>query len=201
MGGKTTHGGCPERGKRGRSAFIFTTDAFLVLPLIILAISTFISFSVTLRENTIQQEYALTLARDSLNYMSDVTLTGVGLGGGNVTVMDSVISRVLAGDLSGANSTVATTLDRYVPASAAYILEYKDASSGDWIALRQAGNAAKLQNPKVQVSEMRIITSLTQPSINYSANCPQDIICTSPSTRYAAGQVAGPLLLRIRVFA
>ena len=184
-----------------RNAFIFTTDAFLVLPLIILAISTFISFSVTLRENTIQHEYTYMLARDSLSYLSDLTMTGAGLSASNSTVLDTVVYDVMRGELSSANSTVAASLDKYMPTSAAYVLEYKDLSSGDWVQIRQTGNAIKLQRPKIQVSEIRIITALTQPSISYSSNCAQDVMCTASATRYAAGQVVGPLVIRIRVFA
>ena len=185
-----------------RNAFIFTTDAFLVLPLIILAISTFISFSVTLRENTIQHEYTYMLARDSLNYLSDLTMTGAGLSASNSTVLDTVVYDVMKGNLISANSTVAASLDRYMPASSAYILEYKDLSSGVWVQIRSyARNPAKLLNPTIQVSEIRIITALTPPSISYSSNCAQDIMCTASATRYTAGQVVGPLVIRIRVFA
>jgi hypothetical protein len=189
------------RRNEKRNAFIFTTDAFLVLPLIILAVSTFISFSVTLRENTLQHEYTYMIARDSLSYLSDLTMAGAGLGASNSTVLDTVVYDVMVNDISSANSTVAASLDRYMPASAAYILEYKDLSSGDWVQIRRTGNAIKLQTPTIQVSETRIITALTQPSINYSSSCAQDVMCTAPATRYAAGQVVGPLVIRIRVFA
>jgi len=183
-----------------RNAFIFTTDAFLVLPLIILTISTFISFSMTLRENTIKHEYTYMLARDSLNYLSEVTMAGAGINASTSTVLDTVVSEVMSGHMDSANSTVNASLDRYIPVSTAYILEYKDTISGDWLPIRQAGDAGKILRPTIQVSEIRIITALTQPSINYPTNCAQDVMCTMPATRYTAGQVVGPLMLRIRVF-
>jgi len=157
---------------------------------------------VTLRENTIQHEYTYMLARDSLNYLSDLTMTGAGLSASNSTVLDTVVYDVMKGNLISANSTVAASLDRYMPASSAYILEYKDLSSGVWVQIRSyARNPAKLLNPTIQVSEIRIITALTPPSISYSSNCAQDIMCTASATRYTAGQVVGPLVIRIRVFA
>jgi hypothetical protein len=183
-----------------KNAFIFTTDAFLVLPLIILTISTFISFSMTLRENTIKHEYTYMLARDSLNYLSEITMAEANLSSSTLTVLDNVTSEVVAGHMDSANRTVNESLSRYIPASAAYILEYKNITSGDWIPITQAGDTGKILRPTIQVSEIRIVTALTQPSINYSTNCAQDIMCTIPATRYTAGQVVGPLMLRIRVF-
>ncbi|VVB73385.1 Uncharacterised protein [uncultured archaeon] len=186
--------------RKKNNAFIFTTDSFLVLPLIILAVSTFISFSVTLRENTIQHEYAYMLARDSMNYLSELTMEGAGISMSNSTVLDTVVYDVMAGHLDDANSTIAASLDSHMPLSTGYVVEYKDLSSGDWVQVRRAGNQAKLSKPIIQVSELRIITALTQPSISYSSNCAQDTMCAASATRYVAGQVVGPLVLRIRVF-
>jgi len=183
-----------------RNAFIFTTDAFLVLPLIILTISTFISFSMTLRENTIKHEYTYMLARDSLNYLSEVTMVGAGINASTSTVLDTVVSEVVAGHMDSANRTVNESLSRYIPPSVAYILEYKDINSGDWLPITQSGDIGKILRPTIQVSEIRIVTALTQPSINYPTNCAQDIMCAMPIARYNAGQVVGPLMLRIRVF-
>jgi hypothetical protein len=83
----------------------------------------------------------------------------------------------------------------------AYILEYKNASSSEWLPIRQSGNPMKRLKPIIQVSEIRIITSLKQPSIDYSTNCAQEVMCSRPINRYEEGQMVGPLIIRIRVFA
>jgi len=189
-----------EKNDGLRKAFIFTTDAFLVLPLVILVISAFVSFSVTIKETVVMQEYAYLISRDSLQYLSAITATEAGIGSSNRSALEYVAVQVSNGDISGANHSIALALDRAVPATAGYSFEYLD-ESGTWNVVRQGGNIAKFSNPKFQVTSTKVVTALTDPQAPQFTSCATSIECTSPpATRYVAGRIFGPTFMRIRIY-
>lgn len=188
-------------GKNKKNAFIFTTDAFLALPLVVLAISTFIAFSVTLRDNITVQEYAYIIAKDAMNVLVDANPQYVGASGDNSFAY--LIAKNIADlDLNSANST-ASVIDSIIPSNAAYILEYKSTSDDQWKEIRvvDGGNKIAQNRYSIQVSDTRLIADISQPRLNPSGNCPSEIVCSFPPiSQYTPGSTVGPLLLRIRVF-
>jgi len=188
-----------QRGNKSRKAFIFTTDAFLVLPLVILVISAFVSFSVTIKETIVMQEYAYLIGRDTIQYLSDITATEAGIGASNRSVLEYIVVQIATSN-PNLQSIVSSAIDRTVPATAGYSFEYRDAS-GTWVQVRQGGNINKISNPKFQTSAVKVVTALTDPQAPAFQNCAASIECLpSPATRYVAGQVSGPMLVRIRIF-
>lgn len=193
------------KGKAGRknakhNAFIFTTDAFLALPLVVLAISTFIAFSVTLRDNITVQEYAYTIANDAMNVLVYATPANIGRTE-DVSFAYLIANYTMSGNADDANKT-ASVIDSLVPSHAAYVLEYKS-SSGDWKQIRvvDQGNMISQNKYSIQVSNTRLIADISPPRLNPSSNCPSDIVCpSSPTPQYTPGSMVGPILLRIRVF-
>ncbi|MCX8202562.1 MAG: hypothetical protein N3G74_02025 [Candidatus Micrarchaeota archaeon] len=187
--------------KANRNAFIFTTDAFLALPLIVLAISTFIAFSVTLRDNITVQEYAYIIAKDAMNLLIDGSPSILGQVE-NDSFAYIISKKIAESDPNGANQT-ASVIDSIIPSNAAYILEYKTASSNQWTQIRVIDSSNKISQNKysIQVSDTRLISEISRPRVNPSSNCPSEIVCpSSPVNQYTPGKIVGPLLIRIRVF-
>ena len=187
-------------GKKGKGskAFIFTTDAFFALPLVILAISTFVAFSVTLRDNITMQEYAYMLAKDALNALIDAS-PNMQMGPAP-SFAYLIINYTSHGQFSTANQT-ASALDDLFPMNAGYILEYRNATSSQWTTIR-AHNPGKFVQYTIQVSSTRVVSAISDPVIAYrdASACKSEVVCGVASTIYSEGQVMGPVLLRIRVF-
>ena len=195
---KTTH-----KSKQTKKAFIFTTDAFLVLPIVILAISAFIAFTITLKDTNVFHGYAYLVARDSMAYMDEVTSSEAGLGfGGDRPVLDYIVTQIANGDLTGANQTLTIVLDNTVPSSVGYIFEYYDLTQAtpSWVKLREAGNLFKIKNPKFQISDTKLVTGLSDPQLLVPDSCGSAFVCSIPTSYYTEGKVNGPYLLRMRAF-
>ncbi|MEM4589947.1 MAG: hypothetical protein QXK21_01620 [Candidatus Micrarchaeia archaeon] len=187
--------------KNKKNAFIFTTDAFLALPLVVLAVSTFIAFSVTLRDNITVQEYAYIIAKDAMNVLIDSNPQYIG-GSGDNSFAYIIAQNIVDSDLNSANNT-ASVIDSIVPSNAAYILEYKSYFDNEWKEIRilDRGNKIAQNKYSIQVSNTRLITDISEPRLNPSGNCPSEIVCSFPSiSQYTPGSKVGPILLRIRVF-
>ncbi len=190
-----------ENGKGAKKAFIFTTDAFLVLPLVILVISSFVSFSVTIRETVVMQEYAYLIGRDSLQYLSEISGTEAGIATSSRSALEYIIVQIANNDLVGARNSITSILGRSIPPSVGYVFEYYDQSSATWVQVIQGGNALKTSNPKFQVTASKVVTALTDPVTNQFSSCAAAVTCTNPpSTRYVAGKVFGPTYVRLRIF-
>jgi hypothetical protein len=184
---------------RKGNGFIFTTDAFLALPLIILAISSFLAFSISLRDNLTIQEYAYRMAKDSLNVLIDSTPYQAGVGDSNLTFAYLIANYTSFNDLNSANQTAAI-LDSIIPQNAAYILEYKG-SSNSWVEIRKGGLQTKFSSYAVQVSTLRLIAELSPPQLTPFASCASELVCTANvKSQYKEGKLVGPILLRIRIF-
>ena len=112
-----------ENGKGAKKAFIFTTDAFLVLPLVILVISSFVSFSVTIRETVVMQEYAYLIGRDSLQYLSEISGTEAGIATSSRSALEYIIVQIANNDLVGARNSITSILGRSIPPSVGYVFE------------------------------------------------------------------------------
>ncbi|MCX8169884.1 MAG: hypothetical protein N3D72_02225 [Candidatus Methanomethyliaceae archaeon] len=184
-----------------RNAFIFTTDAFLALPLIVIAISTFVAFSVNLRDNITSQEYGYIIAKDAMNVLIDSSPYHAGKIG-NDSFAYIIAKYIFDSDLYSANQT-ASVLDDFIPSNAAYILEFKSPSGNRWVEIRRVDKFNKIKENRfsVQVSNVRLVTGISNPERVLSNNCPADIVCRSPPfAQYREGKQVGPLLLRIRVF-
>lgn len=195
---KTRH-----KDKSTKQGFVFTTDAFLVLPIVILAISAFIAFTVTLRDTNVFHSYSYIVARDSMSYMNEITSSEAGLPlGGTRPVLDYLVTQISNNDLAGANQTLAIVLDGHIPSSAGYIFEYYDLSNATptWEVVRQGGSSFKLSNYNFQVSDVKLVTALSDPQLGVTPNCASAFVCSVPSSIYTEGEVTGPMLLRIRVF-
>ena len=183
---------------RKGKGFIFTTDAFLALPLIILAISSFLAFSISLRDNLTIQEYTYRMAKDSLNVLLDSTPYQAGVGDSNLTFA-YLIANYSSNDLNSANQTAAI-LDNIIPQNAAYILEYKDPSN-NWVEIRRGGLQTKFSSYAVQVSASRLIAELSPPQLTPFTSCASELVCTANvQSQYKEGKLVGPILLRIRIF-
>ena len=99
---------------------------------------------------------------------------------------------------------------------AGYIVEYKD-NSGLWVEISRGGNTNKFApgNYSFQVSASKIISSLSDPYVIFNGrkvdglgpdylegyDCASGIACQIPVTQYNAGEIVGPIIYRIRVFA
>ena len=192
-----------EKIKNNSKAFIFTTDAFFALPLIILAISTFVAFSVTLRDNITMQEYAYMLAKDALNTLIEASPSQASelySQGESFTYL--IIDYSSHGSMDEANQT-ASVIDRMFPISAGYILEYKNATDSQWKTIRvYANNPDKFSRYTIQVSSTRVVSAISDWSIDYrsASECRSQVVCGIASSIYEEGQMMGPILLRIRVF-
>lgn len=188
-----------------RSGFIFTTDAFLVLPLVILIVTAFMAFSVSLRENMFFHEYTYTIARDRLAYLSDLPYGDSGL-----SVLGAITNASLNGNDAAARSVAEAYID--VPAGAGYVLERLDAGTGTWIEIANKSVAAY----KYSASAVRISTVLAEPYLDIDGqrvgmeagavadylegyDCAKKISCSIPSSIYVRGEVVGPAMIRLRV--
>ena len=187
--------------KRRKNGFIFTTDAFLALPLIILAISSFLAFSITLKDNLTIQEYTYRIAKDSLNVLIDSSPSQILEGGSDLSFAFLITNYIYTNRLDLANQTAAV-LDSIVPNNVAYILEYKNSTS-EWKEIRRADPQNKIESVRysVQISSIRLVSQLSTPSLNEFTSCPAQLVCSAnPSSQYKEGKLVGPILLRIRVF-
>ena len=194
-----------SREKKNSKAFIFTTDAFFALPLVILAISTFVAFSVTLRDNITMQEYAYMLAKDALSTLIEASpgqVSEISSDSSFVYLLIDYTSRGTSTYDERANET-ASVLDAMFPINAGYILEYKNATDTQWKVIRAyANNPDKFSRYTIQVSSTRVVSAISDWDIDYrnASECRAQVVCGTASTIYEEGQVMGPILLRIRVF-
>ncbi len=191
--------------KRNSKAFIFTTDAFFALPLVILAISTFVAFSVTLRDNITMQEYAYMLAKDALNTFIDASPSQIS----DQHIEKLSFAYLIINYTSGsdpcnecANET-ASVIDDLFPLSAAYILEYKNVTDTQWKTIRAyANNQDKFSRYTIQVSSIRVVSAVSDWSIDYrnASECRSQVVCGIASSIYEEARIMGPIVFRIRVF-
>jgi len=204
------------RVKSKKHAFVFTLDALLVLPLIILIISSLISFSSTLKENVLLHEYTYIVAKDSVNYLSEleigqVSVTGLNTTGySSFTVLEFVISKL--SDPTARRLAVEGTLNPIVPFFSGYIFEYNDGSN--WVELGRGGNLDKLSKYSFQVSAVKVVSGLSDPYLTFNGEivagpgqdyladypCASGITCQLPTSVYVKGEMMGPMMFRIRVF-
>jgi len=202
------------RGKK--QAFVFTLDALLVLPLIILIISSLISFSSTLKENVLLHEYTYIVAKDSVNYMAELEVGQISVAGLNTTgyssftVLEFVISKLA--DPTARRLAVEGTLNPRVPYFSGYIFEYND--NGNWVEIAKGGNLDKLTKYSFQVSAVKVVSGLSDPYLTFNGAivtgmeqdylsgypCASGITCQLPSSLYVKGEMMGPTMFRIRVF-
>jgi hypothetical protein len=189
---------------RRDKGFIFTTDAVLVLPLVILIITAFIAFSVTLRENTFFHEYAFVLARDQLAYLSDLPYGASGL-----PVIAAIMNASISGNDQLALDIANTSIS--VPSNMGYVLERFDVANNRWITIAEK----KLDRYKYNAGSVRLVTVLAgpyleingqkvsfSPDVDYLAgyDCGNDVTCIAPATSfYRAGVIFGPALVRLRI--
>jgi len=191
--------------QKQKQAFIFTLDALLVLPLLILIISSLISFSSTLRENILLHEYSYMIAKDSISYLSELEVNSASIPGLTVGSTEGTLSilEYVARHISSTYDTdlaIKGALNNSIPEFAGYIFEYKN-SAGSWVELSRGGNAAKLSpgNYSFQVSATKILSSLSDPVAPHDL-CGEDLICSAPVSVYIKGEIVGPIMFRIRVF-
>jgi hypothetical protein len=186
-----------------KRAFVFTLDALLVLPLIILIISSLIAFSATLKENVLMHEYAYMIAKDSVNYMSELDISRAvpGLASqseASLSVLDYTVRHL--SEPTNTSRAITGALDPSMPDFAGYICEYKNGSA--WVQIATGGNLAKVNgNYTFQVSAVKIISSLSNPVIPQGAPCSGNITCAYPQpSQYGKGEIIGPIMFRIRIF-
>ncbi|MEM2974129.1 MAG: hypothetical protein QW112_00670 [Candidatus Micrarchaeia archaeon] len=192
--------------RRRKRAFVFTLDALLVLPLIILIISSLIAFSATLKDNVLLHEYTYMVAKDSLGYLAELRMGEVSVAGlrvesseENMSVLGFVTTHI--SNSTATKLAVEGTLNPKMPAFAGYIFEYKN-DAGGWTEIGRGGNLAKLTSGlySFQVSSIKVVTGLTDPTITGDA-CSGAIVCNVPQDLYEKGEIIGPMMFRIRVFA
>jgi len=188
-----------------RHAFIFTLDALLVLPLIILIISSLISFSSTLKENVLLHEYSYMIAKDSINYLSELEMGNasidISLEAGEETLpVLGYVAKYLSNTATTSKVIRGALPATKIPAFAGYIFEYKD-TSGNWTEIASGGNLARLApgNYSFQVSIIKIVSGLSDPVITQNP-CLPTITCQIPHSIYQKGEIIGPVMFRIRVF-
>ena len=189
-----------KASKTKRKAFIFTTDAFLALPLVVLAISTFVAFSITLRDNITLQDYVHMIAQDAMNVLIDASPSTVDKSGTASTESFAyLIAQYIQNNaLNDANQT-ASILDSIIPANAAYILEYKSGNS--WKTIREVDRNNKFSRYSIQLSVTKLIVATNSPKLLLSKDCANDLVCSFPPvSQYQPTTLVGPILLRIRVF-
>lgn len=185
------------KGTARRTGFIFTTDAFLVLPLVILIVTAFMAFSASLRENTVFHEYTYTIARDRLAYLSDLPY-----GDGGLSVLGAIVN--------ASPGTAKNIAEAYinVPEGAGYVLERFDGTKWVVIADRSisvydySASAVKLvtvlSEPYLSVDGKRI---QPVPGIDYleGYDCAGEMSCSIPESVYVEGKIGGPVMIRLRV--
>ena len=181
-------------------AFIFTTDAFLVLPLVLLVMAAFISFSVSLRENLLTHEYTYLIARDTMSYLSDLKMGEAGFTEDtDYSILDYAAKKISEnGDINNLGEVVNNTIS--IPENVGYIFEYDEGSGWQEIV---RDNQNKIDKYKFSVSSIKIITPISKYQYNESIyeDCTENIICASESPiLYTLDEVLPPLILRIRVF-
>ena len=188
-----------------RRAFVFTLDALLVLPLIIIIISALIAFSSTLKENVLMHEYAYMIAKDSIDYMSElgVSQASPGLPAQNeaqLSVLEYVTKHLSDVDPANRRQAISAALDSVFPTFAGYTIEYKNGAS--WVEIDRGGNPSKLVagNYSYQVSAVKVVSSLSEPIVAQGAPCSGNMTCMAPHSVYTAGEIVGPVMFRIRVF-
>ena len=187
-----------------KQAFVFTLDALLVLPLIIIIISSLIAFSVTLKENVLLHEYTFMIAKDSMNYLSELEIGKASIAGlspgseGSLSVLEYTIRHIQS--KSTCALAIGGALNSTIPSFAGYIFEYKNGTV--WEEIARGGNVAKLAtgNYSFQVSAIKVVSSLSDPQLVQDP-CSASVTCTTPYSLYNKGEIVGPLMFRIRVFA
>lgn len=185
-----------------RRAFIFTIDAFLMLPLVILIIASFLVLSSTLNEYIMAHEFAYLTARDTMTYMSELTvddassqLSGlVGPSDSGMTIAQLITCRITNNDKSGAAEVFNRTIS--LPESAGYVFEYStDGAAWKTISERQKSRY------HYQVSDIRVVSALSNSTLRPYLNCIEDNICRTETKQfYSPGEIYGPLMLRMRVY-
>jgi len=184
--------------------FIFTTDAIIVLPLTILIITAFMAFSVTLQQGTFFHEYAYTLARDQIAYLSDLPYENSGM-----PYMVVIINASINGQDSIAFSLANSSIN--VPETAGYVLERFDTLNNEWVTIAEK----KVDRYKFNAGAVRLVTVMSDPYIeiggkrlNFGSNtdyladydCGNEMVCKSPAVSfYTHGEMFGPVLVRLRV--
>ena len=205
------------KAKGKKQAFVFTLDALLVLPLIILIISSLISFSSTLKENVLLHEYTYIVAKDSVNYLAElevgqasVTALYVPSGDEQLTVLEFVIKQL--SNTTARRLAVEGTLNPTVPYFSGYIFEYNDGSR--WVEIGRGGDLDKLTKYSFQVSAIKVVSGLSDPYLTFNGEivagpgqdyladypCASGITCHLPTSIYMKGEMMGPMMFRIRVF-
>jgi hypothetical protein len=185
-----------------RRGFIFTIDAFLMLPLVILIIASFLVLSSTLNEYIMAHEFAYLTARDTMTYMSELTVDGaysqlaalVGPSDRGMTIAQLITRRITSGNVSGAAEVFNRTIS--LPETAGYVFEYSlDGAAWNTISERQ--------KPRYhyQVSDIRVVTALSNSTLTAHSDCIGEVVCAlSPTQLYTKGEIYGPLMLRMRVY-
>ena len=193
-----------QKKQQKRQAFVFTLDAILVLPLVILIISSLIAFSSTLKENVLLHEYTYMIAKDSVNYLAELQIgnapTSLTLDANerNLSVL-AYVTKHLTDSSSGL--AINDSLNSTIPSFAGYVFEYRNDTG--WVNITSGGNTAKFApgNYTFQVSVIKLVSGLSDPIV--TDPCTADILCitTGPHSLYSKGEIIGPIMFRIRVYA
>ena len=194
-----------RKRQQKKQAFVFTLDAMLVLPLVILIISSLIAFSSTLKENVLLHEYTYIIAKDSVNYLTELEIgaasTGLTVDANerNLSVLAYVTKHLT--DTYATRMAITGSLNSTIPSFVGYIFEYQN-SSGGWSKIAEGGNTAKFAsgNYSFQVSVIKLVSGLSDPIVENGAPCSANVTCTVPRQLYTPGQIIGPVMFRIRVY-
>jgi hypothetical protein len=200
---------CDKREKREQQkrAFIFTTDAIIAIPIVIIIITAFMALSTSLRESLFYQEYVYTLARDRLMYLEDLPY-----GDGN-SVLGAIINESINGNAGSANAIAEQYLNPTMPDGTGYVLERFDSGSKKWIIISDNSKKGRYTS-----SAVRLVVMLTSPYLEIDGNkiqisdstmdylatytwndCAGSVACGIPRSLYRGGTITGPILVRLRV--
>jgi hypothetical protein len=192
-----------------KKAFVFTSDALVTIPITILLLTTFLAFSVLLREDLFMYEYIYTVAKDQINYLNDIPCRYADR---NCDPKLSILQQVSMYLKNGDKDKAANLINKSISISEdfGYVVEYYDGKN--WVEIL---NKEK-PNPKFTASSIKITVDMTNPKINIGGkeidaiypnyeylqnySCRESIACSIPTVSlYEKGEVVGPYMFRIRV--
>lgn len=183
--------------KKGRRAIVFTLDALLAIPLLLLIMGTLITFAATFKESILAHEYVYIVARDTMVRLAELKVKDYGaaqLGATkwdeNLTIAEFIGKKIDAGEIDAARGI----FENFFTYPYGYDFEFLKGNEWKVIASKPK------ENYQFEVPYLLLVAARTLPEIKKLEDCPTTVAC--PATvepRYKPGKLIGPIMLRLRV--
>ncbi len=193
---------------KNKKAFVFTSDALITIPITILLLTTFLTFSALLKEDLFIYEHIYTVAKDQINYLNDLPCKNVDRScKPELSVLQQATIYIHERKFQNARDIINKSVS--LSEEFGYVVEYFDGKNWEEIINNEKSNpritssavkiVVDMSNPKIEIDGKEI--DAINPKLEYLENysCSENVACKIPVSLYKKGEIIGPIMFRIRV--